>query len=74
VALAERVLGGEAGGPRDVVLLNAGAALYVAGLAASIAEGTERAAAELDSGRVRTKVGEVAQASQRIKAELAQPA
>ena len=60
-----------AGPPRDVVLLNAGAALYVAGLAGSMADGVQRAAAELDSGRVRAKVQQVAEASQRIKAELA---
>jgi anthranilate phosphoribosyltransferase len=71
MALAHRVLNGDAGPPRDVVLLNAGAALYVAGLTASMADGVQRAAAELDSGRVRAKVQQVAEASQRIKAELA---
>ena len=37
----------------------------------SMADGVQRAAAELDSGRVRAKVQQVAEASQRIKAELA---
>lgn len=35
---------------RATVLLNAGAALYVAGLADSVAQGTQRAAAALDEG------------------------
>jgi anthranilate phosphoribosyltransferase len=74
LALANRVLAGESGPPRDVVLLNAGAGMYVAGLTDSIAQGVERAAAELDSGRVAAKVAEVAAASQRIKTELAAPA
>jgi anthranilate phosphoribosyltransferase len=67
LALANRVLNGEKGPARDVVLLNAGAGLYVAGLAGSIEEGVRRAAQELDSGRVRQKVGQVAAASQRLK-------
>lgn len=46
-----RVLNGESGPTRDVVLLNAGAAIYVGGQAASIAEGVRRAAESLDSGR-----------------------
>ncbi len=41
---------------RDVVLLNAGAALYVAGLAASIAEGISLARATIDSGAARARV------------------
>jgi hypothetical protein len=43
----------------------------MAGLADSIATGIERAADELDSGRTRRKITEVATASQRIKAEAA---
>jgi len=74
MALARQVLDGQSGPPRDVVLLNAGAALYVAGLADSIATGIQRASDELDSGRVRAKVQQVAEASQRIKADLASAA
>jgi anthranilate phosphoribosyltransferase len=72
VRLAEAVLKGERGPSRDVVLLNAGAALYMAGVVDSIRDGIRRAADELDSGRARRKVDQVAIASQRIKAE--QPA
>jgi anthranilate phosphoribosyltransferase len=71
VRLAQGVLDGERGPSRDVVLLNAGAALYLAGLADSIQDGLERVADELDSGRAKSKVQQVAVASQRIKAEAA---
>lgn len=50
-AIALSVLGGEPGAARDVVLLNAGAALFVAGRAADIAEGIALAAQSIDSGR-----------------------
>jgi len=49
-AIARSVLEGERGPRRDVVLLNAGAALEIAGRAASLAEGIELAASALDSG------------------------
>jgi len=71
VRMAESVLDGERGPSRDVVLLNAGAALYMAGLADSIQDGIHRAADELDSGRTRDKIRAVASASQRIKLETA---
>ena len=48
------VLGGEAGRARDVVLLNAGAALFVAGHAATVKDGIARAAAAIDDGSART--------------------
>jgi anthranilate phosphoribosyltransferase len=51
VAIARAVLAGEAGGPRDVVLLNAGASLLIAGRAATIREGIGMAAEAIDSGR-----------------------
>ena len=49
-AIAMSVLGGEPGAARDVVLLNAGAALFVAGRAADVAEGMALAAESIDSG------------------------
>ena len=45
------VLGGMAGAYRDTVLLNAGAALVVAGKAKTLAEGAELAAAMIDQGK-----------------------
>ena len=71
VRLANSVLEGERGPSRDVVLLNTGAALYMAGLADSIQAGIAQAADELDSGRARKKVDDVAAVSQRIKTDLA---
>jgi anthranilate phosphoribosyltransferase len=50
-AITISVLGGEPGPARDVVLLNAGAALFVAGRAADVAEGVALAAAAIDTGR-----------------------
>src|SRR5919197_327116 len=50
VAIARRVLEGARGPERDVVLLNAAAALEVAGRAADLAEGVVLAAASIDSG------------------------
>jgi len=44
------VLRGEPGGRRDVVLLNAGAALLVAGAVESLEEGIDRAALTIDAG------------------------
>jgi anthranilate phosphoribosyltransferase len=49
-AIVRNVLGGEKGPRRDIVLLNAGAALMVAGAAANISEGIRRAADALESG------------------------
>jgi anthranilate phosphoribosyltransferase len=48
--LTEGVLRGEPGARRDVVLLNAGAALVAAGSVESILDGIERAALTIDAG------------------------
>jgi anthranilate phosphoribosyltransferase len=45
-----KVLADEAGAARDVVCLNAGAAIYVAGLAADMAAGVEKAKQSIASG------------------------
>jgi anthranilate phosphoribosyltransferase len=49
-AVTRAVLAGEAGPHRDLVLLNAAAALYVGGLAADLGEGAAKAAEAIDSG------------------------
>jgi anthranilate phosphoribosyltransferase len=49
--IARDVLAGGAGAPRDIVLLNAGAALFIAGAVSSISDGLVMAADALDSGR-----------------------
>lgn len=48
--IAHRILEGEPGSRRDVVLLNAGAALEVAGFAGSLEEGMATAARSIDDG------------------------
>jgi anthranilate phosphoribosyltransferase len=60
VALLRGVLAGEPGPARDVVLLNAGAALYAAGVAPGIAEGITRASQVIDSGAAQAKLDELA--------------
>lgn len=50
-AITRGVLDGAEGAPRDVVLLNAGAGLYVAGAASSPVEGVSLARESIDSGR-----------------------
>jgi anthranilate phosphoribosyltransferase len=45
------ILGGSKGAPRDAAVINAGAALYVAGVVSSLREGAEVAAAAIDDGR-----------------------
>lgn len=50
-AIAMSVLGGEPGPARDVTLLNAGAAIFVAGRASDVGDGVEMAATAIDSGR-----------------------
>ncbi|GAA6137967.1 anthranilate phosphoribosyltransferase [Arenicella sp. 4NH20-0111] len=51
LALINDVLAGKAGPARDIVLLNAGAAIYVSGIADSLAEGVVLAAQSIDSGK-----------------------
>jgi anthranilate phosphoribosyltransferase len=50
------VLGGEPGALRQAVLLNAGAAFWVAGVADSLAEGVQRASASIDSGAAQQRL------------------
>ncbi|MBN2030392.1 anthranilate phosphoribosyltransferase [bacterium] len=50
------VLKGVRGAPSNMVLLNAGAAIYVSGLAQSIEEGIERSRESIDSGKALEKL------------------
>src|SRR5690606_29570921 len=50
MALLQGVLDGKSGAPRDIVLLNAGAALYAAGVVPSMKDGVARAREAIDSG------------------------
>jgi anthranilate phosphoribosyltransferase len=63
------VLGGKRGPQRDTVLLNAGAALYIAGKADSIAAGVQQAAELIDSGAAARKLDAFIRVSQAFKSE-----
>jgi anthranilate phosphoribosyltransferase len=54
------VLAGEKGAARDIVVLNSGAALVVAGVAPDLRDGIARASAAIDSGRAREKLAALA--------------
>ncbi len=56
LAVIRAVLDGERGPARDIVALNAGAAIYAAGVQRSLAAGVERACAVLASGAARDKL------------------
>ena len=60
MAMLRGVLDNVAGAPRDIVVLNAGAALYAANVASSIAEGIERARETLASGAAKAKLAQFA--------------
>jgi len=67
------VLGGELSPKRDVVLLNAGAALYVAGLTSSIKDGVQLAAQSIDSHAALDTLNQLVKTTHQLKiAEVAQ--
>lgn len=59
------VLDNQPGPPLDVVLLNAGAAIYVAGIADSLAQGVTKARAAIESGAARLKLRDLVEFSNR---------
>jgi anthranilate phosphoribosyltransferase len=63
-ALLRGILDGERGPHRDIVVLNAGAALAVAGIAASLEDGVAAAAAAIDSGAAASALSRLVAASQ----------
>ena len=62
------VLSGRQGGARSAVLLNAGAACYIAGLATTIREGVAVATRSVDSGAARDRLERWISTSQRLGA------
>lgn len=60
------VLDNQPGAARDIVLLNAGAAIYVAGLAASLAEGVDRARLVLERGLAKQKLAQLIECTNRM--------
>jgi anthranilate phosphoribosyltransferase len=60
------VLGGETGPARDIVLLNAGAAIYVAGLVENLEAGIACASRMIDSGDAKNKLQRLIALSQQM--------
>lgn len=60
------VLSGQQGPARDIVLLNAGAAIYVSGLAASLEAGVQHAAQVIDTGAAKEKLIQLTAMSQQM--------
>jgi anthranilate phosphoribosyltransferase len=61
-------LGNVDGTPREIVVLNAGAALYAAGVAGSIADGIERARAAIASGAAKRRLESFVAVTQKLGA------
>ena len=59
-AMILSVLAGQAGPARDIVLLNAGAAIYVAGLVSSVQEGIDAAVRVIDGQLAKSKLDQLA--------------
>jgi anthranilate phosphoribosyltransferase len=68
-AASRAVLDGERGPRRDLVLLNAGAAIYVGGRAGSLAEGVEKATATVDDGAARGLLDRLVEVTGALAAE-----
>jgi anthranilate phosphoribosyltransferase len=65
-SIARRVLAGEPGSYRDAVVINAGAALWVAGLALDLAQGLDLARQAIDSGAAAAKLAALVELSQSL--------
>lgn len=63
LAIIQAVLAGKPGPARDIVILNAGAAIYAADLVDSLAAGVQKAAAVIDSGAARDKLAALVRVS-----------
>jgi anthranilate phosphoribosyltransferase len=61
------VLNNHPGPARDIVMLNAGAAIYVAGLARSLEKGIEKAREAIESGAAKARLDRLVRFSERFK-------
>jgi anthranilate phosphoribosyltransferase len=61
--IARSILDGRAGAPRDIVLLNAGVSLLIAGAVGSVADGIRKAAESIDSGAAARALDRLVKAS-----------
>ena len=60
------ILDGQAGGPRDIVVMNAGAGIYVAGLSDSLQSGVTMAQEAIDSGKAKAALLAYVDATQAV--------
>lgn len=67
-AVLQQVLAGEPGPARDIVLANAGAAIYLAGLGDTLETGVERAGEVIDSGAAAATLTSLAKLSNQLGA------
>jgi anthranilate phosphoribosyltransferase len=65
--MVNSVLDNQAGAPRDIVILNAGAALYAANVCVSMQAGVAAARQALESGAAKTRLQGLVAASNRLK-------
>lgn len=61
--IAREILSGNPGAPTDIVLANAGAAIYVSGTVSTITEGVDAARRSIDSGAALGKLDELIRAT-----------
>ena len=61
--IIREILAGERGAGRDIVLLNAGAAIYIGGQARDLREGIGRAASSIDSGNAGARLDALIEAT-----------
>jgi anthranilate phosphoribosyltransferase len=66
MAMLRGVLDNEPGAARDIVLINAGAALYAANVASSIADGLARARVAIESGAAKAKLAQFVAFGQKV--------
>jgi anthranilate phosphoribosyltransferase len=66
LAMIRRVLDNEPGPARDIVMLNAGAAIYAAGMETSLADGVARAGQVLANGKARETLDRLVQVSNAV--------
>ena len=64
--ITRRVLGGEKGGKRTAVVLNAGMAIYLAKDSITLAEGIEEAKHMIDSGKALATMEQFVKATQEV--------
>lgn len=68
--VVRKVLGGTHGAHRNIVVLNAAAALVVAGVVETLADGLVRAVESIDSGSAEATLNKFVEVSQAVAAEL----